>query len=443
MTPEQSAALGATMIDQKMEPEVASRAINSVTSALVAPENLSKKAKTALGDVVGPFKEFSKLSGNQKLMRFVDKLHDMSSQQRSSKLGAILGAGFSDEMLRVVTASEELHRNADMAEKAMLHGSDSIARIAEQRMKLLNSQIKILQNNANEIAERLGSIILPPLNDALTSANQYASDRDAQKAALAGMSSEDARAQSLEYDRRWTELHKHDKQPGDINLRRRVAYNKDLAGLGRGELKDLFDNLDADERQRFLNDHGYNQWPDEAQRRFPANNELPTADHHYSIKDLPKNGPMPGGRPAPPASDLSGQYSQYHAGIEAMRKVQSLTPLPDLGDLHQTLANSDALAASGQATWRAAGEVIDQSSAQAADAISKSGDRAGGALDKAIDSVVGSLLGLAAKIAGINTNPKAAGGNIPMDHNPGRSMPPSVTSPSTGNGGGSNGGGGF
>jgi TP901 family phage tail tape measure protein len=161
MTPQQVAAYGASFLNLKMPAEVAARAMNTLSSKLIAPENLAPKSRKALTAIVGDLKSFAKLSGDEKMSRFLRSLHNMPNQRRASLLGALLGEGFSDEILRLVNGLDEVDRNMGMVRKQMEHPSNSILTLYEKQLETFNQRVKILRNQLGDIELSLGQRILP------------------------------------------------------------------------------------------------------------------------------------------------------------------------------------------------------------------------------------------------------------------------------------------
>ena len=161
LTPEQIAAYGAAMLNLKIPSEVAARAMDTLTGKLLAPENLSPKSKTALTAIVGDLKQFSKLSGNEKMQRFMKSLRSMTNQRKASLLGALLGEGFDDEIMRVVSAYDEVERNQSMVAKHMANASHSVTALYQKQQGLFNKQWQILKNNLADVEQSFGERLLP------------------------------------------------------------------------------------------------------------------------------------------------------------------------------------------------------------------------------------------------------------------------------------------
>lgn len=159
LTPEQSAAFGAAMLNLKMAPEVAARAMDTLTGKLLAPENLAEKPMQALQAIVGDIDKFAKLMEKnplEALMTFFEKLDKMSGQKRTSLLNALLGEGFDDEVARMIGGKSEIQRNLDLIqEKNKYQGS--IAGISEEKIGLLESKLKLLGNSLKNLKDNVYS----------------------------------------------------------------------------------------------------------------------------------------------------------------------------------------------------------------------------------------------------------------------------------------------
>ncbi|PHP66552.1 phage tail tape measure protein [Zhengella mangrovi] len=173
LAPEETAALGASLVNLKMPAEVAARAMDTLFGKLAAPENLSDKSYSALEKIVGDPKEFKKLLGQDALggiMEFLGKLEKMSGQERISALGALMGEGFDDEVARLVGGVGELRRNLDLIKNTKAFDG-AISALSAERMKMFNSQLKTTKNLLSETTKLLGGLTLPTANTGLTTLN--------------------------------------------------------------------------------------------------------------------------------------------------------------------------------------------------------------------------------------------------------------------------------
>lgn len=181
LTARQTAALGAAMINLKIPAEVAARAADTLFGKLMAPENLSKKSRGALKEIVGDLGQFAKVMGTDPkggLLKFFDSLQKMDGQKRISLLGALMGEGFDDEIARLVGGLEEVKRNFDLIQNTKAF-EGSISELADKRLELFNSKLQVTKNLINQIATNGGNIALPWLNDGLEYLNETLSYQDA------------------------------------------------------------------------------------------------------------------------------------------------------------------------------------------------------------------------------------------------------------------------
>jgi hypothetical protein len=326
MTPQEVAAYGSAMLNLKMPAEVAARAMNTLTNSLLAPENLSKKAKGAFDEIVGDPEKFAKMAGNQKVMFFLNRLHEMSTQKRASLLGGLLGQGFSDETMRLVAGLDEVKRNMELAHKETLQASNSVDQVYAKRMDIFNSQLKVLQTNLNSLAIRIGDYVLPGANKVLGGINSLMSDNDARSRAVEGLSWSEQWAQRKQYLDQWRQLNPDRRATEGLN-----DYTRDLARVGRGEIQDVGDPLRALASQQRLYD-AYMTHPEWSYANRQGS-EFPGGDHHYDPQHLPLDAvPIPGNRPQGPnpevsrARSLARQYDLYHQGWQQMHDVQPSGP---------------------------------------------------------------------------------------------------------------------
>lgn len=324
MTPEEIAAYGAALLNLKMPAEVGARAMDTLTGKLLAPENLSDKSFNALEEIVGSMKEFSKLSGNAKLQFFLRHVEKLSSQRRASLLGALLGEGFDDEVMRLISGTQEVERNLDMAAKHLRNPSNSIAEAQAKKMELFNSQLQIMKTNLQEIAIEVGDRILPSLTEVAKSINETLSSGRAIDKAVEGMSREEQSQQFKWFFDRYVEENKD--QPF-AESKAMTAYDQALEQIGRGDIRNVSEYIDRiKDKNRYL--RGQNAASTGRQgsaipRDFGP--EFPGGDRGLDPYNLPASGvPVPGDRNAMSKSEIRARQEQmayYNAGRVGQRKL--------------------------------------------------------------------------------------------------------------------------
>lgn len=383
MTPEEIAAYGAALANLKLPSEVAARAMDTLTGKLTAPENLSPKSRSALGKIVGDLEEFSKLSGNQKLTYFLQKLDKMTGQQRTSLLGALLGDGFDDEVSRIVGGLAEIERNLEAARKHVESPSNSIVSAATDKLGLFNSQLQLMGNNLRNIATDLGDTFLPSLTAIATEINDTLKEAreggQARRKATEGLSEEEKRQQL-----KWFTDRYHEINPDQHRFAGSQYYNQALEMVGRGEIRDLDGYLDM-LRQR---------------NRYANQQNKPSTGRH-SARAV--GGP-----------DLQQQYQTYGYGRQLFDA--------------QKVAVDELAVRVGQEIYK-----MNQGQEQAPwlndldEKISSGSKEGGDALKDAAQALVNAAAQMAAHVAKI----AATGGAVrpPVNANTGRTMPPSAGRP--------------
>tara|TARA_R110002020_G_scaffold471284_1_gene698222 strand:- start:15913 stop:17898 length:1986 start_codon:yes stop_codon:yes gene_type:complete len=320
MTPEEIAAYGAAILNLKMPAEVGARAMDTLTGKLFAPENLSDKSFGALTDIVGDMDKFAKLSGNAKLLFFLNRVEKLSSQRRASLLGALLGEGFDDEVMRLVAGSAEVRRNLAMADAHVADPSNSIMEAQTKRLDLFNSQLTILKNNLRDIATELGDkAVLPWLTEAMRVVNDALKQAEDATKGIGQMSWEEEDQQRQHFIKRWQELN---PDAGWFSNRKALnAYGEANAAVGRGDIKSVDEYLKRDE-MLFDYTSGKVKSSTGGRARAPivrtSDLEFPGGGRGLDAYNLPDTGvPVPFGRDAiTPAGrkNLAEQYRLYNMG---------------------------------------------------------------------------------------------------------------------------------
>ncbi|MFN3321488.1 MAG: phage tail tape measure protein [Allorhizobium sp.] len=391
LSPEEIAAYGAALANLKLPSEVGARAMDTLTGKLAAPENLSKKSRTALGKIVGDLKSFGKLAGDQKLIHFLSRLDKMTGRQRTSLLGALLGEGFDDEVSRMVGGFAEIERNLAAARKHVEAPSNSIVDAAAKKLELFNSQMTIMGSNIKNIATDLGDTFLPTLTEIAKEINDTLKEaREGGKArqkAVEGLSDEEKRQQVKWFVDRYHEASPSEHQFAGIN-----RYDEALEMVGRGDLPDL-ESYIARIRQQT--------------RYLEKRNAESTGRHSAQAVQGP---------------DLQQQYRTYGYG----RQLFDAAPKPVLDELAVKVGQELYKMNQGQeqAPWLSD---LDQK-------ISSGSQEGGAALKDAAQSLVGAagqMVGMIGAMVQKVSQVAATGGAVlpPVNANTGRSMPPSAGRP--------------
>lgn len=397
MTPEEIAAYGASLLNLKMPAEVAARAMDTVTGKLLAPENLSPKASGALEGIVGDLDAFARLAGNEKFTFFIDRLDNLSSQRRASLLGALLGEGFDDEIMRLVSGSDEMRRNLEMASKHVANPSTSIIDAQIKKLELFNSQLQIMQNHFSVIATDLGDKALPALTEVAKQINETLDSGRARGKALENMSAAERGQQEEWFYKRLLE-----EEGGNVTRRQyNMAYQSALEMVGRGEIQDVYDYLD----------------------RLKTNNRYIRQQNRPSVgRQGYRSAAAPAVAPGEGLS-LAEQYQLYgmaqKSSREPKREVRSaLLKMADPSQLGMDGLGGVLIEDAGKA-----GDQLKTSSEEAGSRIAQGGEQAASALERVADK----LLSVANAINRLGNF--SVGGGTGVNANTGRSMPPAAGRP--------------
>jgi len=425
MTPEEIAAYGASLLNLKMPAEVAARAMDTVTGKLLAPENLSKKSRNALGQIVGDLDKFQKMSGNQKFTFFIGQLEKLTAQRRASLLGALLGEGFDDEIMRLVSGSEEMRRNLEMARKHVAAPSNSIMEAQVKKMELFNSQMQIMRNHFSAIATDIGEQALPALTDIAKSINETLRQGRGYAKGLEGMSQAEQNQQYNHFLKAYEELY-----PDDWTATGRAMHDYDqaVAMVGNGEIRDVMDYLNklrSNERYiRGQNKASIGRHSGKVVR--PQDLEFPGGGRDLDPYNLPSEGPMPGDRHAMTPRERSALEEQYRLYGNAQRSV--VNPTRSVRAALLKAADPSQIGMEGMGGMlieqaSKAGDEIKSRSEEAGDKIAQGGEQAASALERAAQSILGAVQALG-RLTAMPTMPSTG-----VNANTGRSMPPAAGRP--------------
>jgi len=168
-TPEETAALGSSLLNLKMPAETAARAMDTLVGKLAAPQNLSPKSREALRMLVGDIKEFQMAFADDASGTLLDLLYELRSmpgQERIGVLGALLGEGFDDEINRLAEGVDEVKRNYDAINDRDIYVG-SVGDLSQRKLENLNAQLEIMKNHFQSISISVGHIAAEPLADTL------------------------------------------------------------------------------------------------------------------------------------------------------------------------------------------------------------------------------------------------------------------------------------
>lgn len=447
MTPEEIAAYGAALLNLKMPSEVGARAMDTLTGKLLAPENLSPKSSRALVEIVGSMKEFTKLTGNQRLLFFLNRVSGLNNQKRAGLLGALLGEGFDDETMRLVAGLPELMRNLAMAQQHVENPSNSIIESQNKRLSLFNSQLTLLKSNLKGIAIEIGdSLVLPWLNEAMRQVNEALVEMDKRKKAIEGQSPEQVRQDHDKFVKEYLKDNPSTYGSGDLDRANAdLAYREAMKRVGEGKLFDVHEyNIQRRDQKAYQERVSKNadQYRLYGEGRSGVNNVL----------EFPGGGtgqpPVPMPRPNVSAEQYRNMREQYELYGEGRQNINSTngqrrdlnTSLPR-EERRRRLRDADpaSLGMDGMGGILIEGSRKIESSGEAAGRAIEDGatsiKQAGQDLLTSLLNVARQIDSAAAKLQNVRIAGAAIGGQFNVNADRGRSMPASANAPTGGGGG--------
>jgi TP901 family phage tail tape measure protein len=167
------AAYGGTMQSLGIQNAVAYRAMGKMMTTLGAPQTLSKAQMKGLNDLGISAEDMAarmKVSGSGGIQFFLGKIREVAKTDAQRALGAVkelIGADFGDEVLTSALALDKLQ----LALKYAGDDSGNLAKFQDEVNKKLKGnagQIEIFKANLAKTGIIIGSALLPPLNQLLT-----------------------------------------------------------------------------------------------------------------------------------------------------------------------------------------------------------------------------------------------------------------------------------
>ena len=170
LSAEQAAAYGSTIANIKMAPDVGARMMSSLTTSLLAPG--SKKARASLKGIVGDIDDFQKMlkkDANGGLEFFLQKINELDKFESADLLTGFIGKGFSDEVIRLAGAYDELQRNQKLAaDRNAWKGS--LGASYDLKLDDFWSQWQLLKNEFSKFTIDIGTAGMPTVMAALEGA---------------------------------------------------------------------------------------------------------------------------------------------------------------------------------------------------------------------------------------------------------------------------------
>ncbi len=169
MTADELAAMGATFARLGIQPERASRAMNSMFTRLLALESATPKARRALADAGFVMEDLvaslnEDFSGN--FMEFLRDLEGLDSSTQLNTLVNVFGRDFADELATLLSGLNDY-------EEALGHITneqellDKLQEETDKKMDTTRFKLDVVQSTLEKMAIILGDALLPIINNVL------------------------------------------------------------------------------------------------------------------------------------------------------------------------------------------------------------------------------------------------------------------------------------
>lgn len=165
MPAREAAALGSTFLSLGSSAEVAGTASNAVMRILGAATVQSKRVREGLSSIgFNPADVQSSMSKDSTgtILRLLDKLNTLSSEQRMVAATSIFGAEYGDDIAKLSTGTAEYRKQLELVRSEQANGS--MSREFNARLKTTGAQWQIAKNRAFELGTVIGQTLLPSVN---------------------------------------------------------------------------------------------------------------------------------------------------------------------------------------------------------------------------------------------------------------------------------------
>lgn len=168
ITGTQMAALGSTLLTLGTRTQVAGTAVNAIFQKLAAAEKGTKKFRGAMGELGLGLKDVQKgmqTDAQGTLLKVLDKINAMPAEKRLGAMVDLVGLEHSDELAKLAAGVGEYRHQIELASSQKAEGS--MSREFQARLGTTAAQFEIAKNRAGELGEKIGSVLLPAVNQML------------------------------------------------------------------------------------------------------------------------------------------------------------------------------------------------------------------------------------------------------------------------------------
>ncbi|HEZ2689945.1 TPA: phage tail tape measure protein [Neisseria meningitidis] len=179
MTENQGAAWGSTFLSMGKAPELAAQAMKGmITSMSVMKAGGAKKELAELGLTTKEFAAAMDKDANGAMLNLLARVKQLSKAEQFPMLLKMFGRNYADDAMMLANNVGEYNRQLALLEERDASGNlkylGSMQREFANRSATTANQIQIFKNGISELGIRMGSIVLPALNDFLAKGSKLA-----------------------------------------------------------------------------------------------------------------------------------------------------------------------------------------------------------------------------------------------------------------------------
>ncbi|WP_280137544.1 phage tail tape measure protein [Aureimonas sp. AU40] len=170
LTMDQTLSLGSTLLNLGMPAEVASTAMEALSTKMLTATTLTGESRKTFEKYMGPVKKFSKAvkkDANGALLQMLDRLQALNSEQRMDFLSSFVGQEHAGKILRLAEAADEYRRNLALAADEA-KWTNSLDTAYKLKLDDFWSQWQLVKNAFRNLTIDAGSMGLPALTDGLS-----------------------------------------------------------------------------------------------------------------------------------------------------------------------------------------------------------------------------------------------------------------------------------
>lgn len=173
MTENQGAAWGSTFLSMGKAPELAAQAMKGmITSMSVMKAGGAKKELAKLGLTTKEFATAMDKDANGAMLNLLARVKQLPKAEQFPMLLEMFGRNYADDAMMLANNIGEYNRQLALLEERDASGNlkylGSMQREFANRSATTANQIQIFKNGISELGIRLGSIVLPAVNDFLS-----------------------------------------------------------------------------------------------------------------------------------------------------------------------------------------------------------------------------------------------------------------------------------